>query len=99
MENIRCFWESYCLNGECRAWCSDQCALLRTDVNPCADGSICVTSFGEPMTGLCHFRPLVCVAAENCPQYRPPLPDGGSGEWSCTDGRCAYPGFSYPTEN
>lgn len=94
MENKRCFWESYCLNGECRARCEEECTPLRTDVNPCADGSIC-----EPQYELCHFRPLVCAAADNCPRYLPPLPDGGSGEWSCTNGRCAYPGFSYATEN
>lgn len=64
------------------------------DINPCTDGSICQTLFG-----LCRFRPLSCVVAENCPQYLPPQPDGGTGEWSCTDGKCAYPGFSYPRED
>lgn len=54
MENIRCPSEAYCLNGECRAHCSDQCVVLRADVNPCVNGSICQTLFG-----LCRFRPLV----------------------------------------
>jgi hypothetical protein len=94
LRGLRCPSESYCLGGQCRAACSKPCPIVPPGENPCAGGALC-----DPLLALCRFRPLACTAATDCPRFLPPLPGGGLGQWTCTGGHCAYPGFTFPTRD
>jgi hypothetical protein len=93
IKNIRCSGlEIYCLQGECHADCADSCTAVRTDVNPCPSPRLCA-----PAMGVCKIVPIRCQGDGDCPVYRPPTTDGGTGAWTCDAGICAYPGFQYET--
>ena len=96
---VKCGSEVYCLSGRCLGHCRELCEAVRTDVNPCGDGGLCVTLYQSEQdeVAVCTMLPVACEAAEDCPSYRPETDAGGSAEWTCVDGTCAYPGFEYTT--
>lgn len=93
-----CINEVFCLDGVCHGDCTITCSMVRTDINPCPAPRICTALPGSGPTTVCKITPIPCTTAATCPRYLPSFPDGGTGEWSCTDGICRYPGFSYSTE-
>ena len=90
--------EVYCLEGKCVGSCADVCVVARADFNPCQQG-LCAPSPYEASAALsfCTMLPVKCATAKECPKVLPPSPDGSTGQWSCENGICRYPGFEYPT--
>jgi hypothetical protein len=92
--------EAYCLDGGCHAECRESCTVARSDTNPCPYPGQCERvqfAPADPILGFCTARPIACTTVDNCPDYLPPLPSGGTGEWTCEGGLCTYPEFEYAT--
>jgi len=86
----RCTADFGCVQGACRASCTQGCVIVHDEVNPCQDGQLC-TQGGSQKDGLCVSHPLPCENVADCPAFRP-----GDGLWSCESGSCRFPGYSYP---
>lgn len=91
---LKCpFSEFYCLAGQCQFDCGDVCMIARVDVNPCVKG-ICISRPQAPEITYCTMLPVKCDSAEDCPAYLP----SQDGTWTCEQGICRFPGFTYPTQ-
>jgi hypothetical protein len=92
--------EAYCLNDTCHAECRELCSTVRVDTNPCESPGLCAPVKLGPAdhTELCTMRPIACTTVDDCPSYLPPLSSGGTAEWTCERGVCAYPEFEYATK-
>jgi hypothetical protein len=82
--------EVYCLDGECLADCATECTVVRSDVNPCSEGTCATGPFGLEY---CTMLPVKCADPSDCPRFTP----SGEGEWRCEDGVCQHDDWSYPT--
>lgn len=100
IEPIRCGPKDlYCLDGVCHGECREPCEVVRDDANPCNEHEHCVRYGGSgDAISFCTIMPIPCAAVDECPAYRPVLPEGGQHEWSCDDGVCRYPGLEYATQ-
>lgn len=92
----RCAGESGCSDGVCQAACSGNCKVARADENPCPEAQICTyaatTVYEEG--GKCTNLPISCTTTEDCPLYRPRT----DASWTCVEGVCRFPGYTYPWE-
>lgn len=97
-KGLRCVGrELYCLDGTCHAGCAATCEVVRSDINPCPEPRLCAAAVGGSLS-LCVITPVSCMTAENCPTYRPVDATGNQGAWTCVDGLCVYPGFTFATQ-
>lgn len=98
LAKIKCPSEVYCLNGKCDGACNPSCKDVRSDLNSCGDAGLCVPlpGSGDDPSGLCSLRPIECTSADECPAFKPATAADG-GKWSCDDGICSYPGYTYAT--
>lgn len=90
--------EVFCQERRCHARCGSICIVARSTENPCETG-ICVPT-GQETPGArsyCSVLPVSCSSPKTCPAYRPLDDAGTQHEWSCEDGVCVYPGFSFLT--
>jgi hypothetical protein len=96
--NVRCFQETYCLQGRCYAECRDACVPARSDVDPCPGRGVCAP-LGFGSAPRCTRKPVPCSSAQECPPAVPNLDAGQSidGGWQCIDQFCQIPGFEYET--
>lgn len=81
-----------CVEGRCRVECAKTCIPAGT----CGPGAVCETPPGIAPSSVmrsCMKNPIACNDASECPLETP-----GEGEWSCTEGFCRFPGFSYAFE-
>ncbi len=92
--HVKCGSEVYCLAGTCHGECVQICEPVRSDTNPCAGNRLC-----EPngvQYGQCTILPIKCSTVADCPSYLPPT-EAGPSAWSCTDGVCRNPAWTYAT--
>ena len=93
---VKCeFKEVYCLNDTCHGQCRSICIPVRTDVNPCDGGAVCAAA-NQYGNDFCTMLPVQCSSVADCPEYLPPM-DGGISAWSCDDGVCTNPAWTYAT--
>jgi hypothetical protein len=96
LSRVRCIGEVYCADGQCHGDCRTRCEQVRSDVNACSDGAICVPF--DSAAAFCSHLPVQCQSAEQCPAYRPVDAGGQQDQWKCEAGLCTYPGFSFSTK-
>jgi hypothetical protein len=90
----RCGPQVACIEGVCDAWCPDSCEVTDPDVNPCTEpGWICAPVDGS--WSRCSPTEIDCETIDDCPHHRP----ARNGAWTCDDGICRFPGFSYLYRN
>jgi len=93
----KCAPEAWCEEGICQAKCEALCHA-QDGASSCGGGLICNQSQSElahDSPGRCTRHPIPCETVADCPVVRPTTE---SGEWSCEEGICRFPGFSYFTE-
>ena len=96
---VRCPHETYCLNGSCYVECQSICEVVRSDLSPCGDEGLCA-DYGQNLF-MCTRKPVLCRVPANCPAHKPVGSSdatGITGDWSCEDGACRFPGFQYQTQ-
>jgi hypothetical protein len=99
--------EYWCDSGACKATCQRPCKVVMPDFDPCPAGSVCAqptinhSDVSDP-SYFCTAFPIPCGSADDCPPYTPNVksgadagPAGSPGVWSCDNGFCRFPGFSY----
>ena len=85
----------YCRSEVCEVGCAQTCQVARNDVNPCDNETlICNEPPGGAELPYCTGRPIECSSTDDCPLYKPT----DDGDWTCEDGICEFPGFSYASE-
>lgn len=90
--------DTFCKDGSCLSDCAKTCSVdLDGVVSPCDTGLICNLPMdvgpSSPTFFHCTRYPIACKEAANCPLVRP-----GTGAWTCVEGLCRFPGFSYVIE-
>ena len=90
----RCGGTVACVEGVCDAWCPEPCEISDPEVNPCTKpGWICAPF--DATWSRCKPTEVDCETIDDCPDYRP----SADGAWTCDEGICRFPGFSYLYEN
>jgi hypothetical protein len=97
--------ESWCAAGTCKAICGSACKVVMAGFDPCPAGLVCAQpTISQDATPdqlyFCTAFPIPCHLVYDCPPYTPTLKSGAdtggsSGVWSCENGFCSFPGFSY----
>ena len=87
----------YCLNAHCSVECGKRCQVVVSDQNPCEAPRLCAPLAGSGVS-FCTILPIKCASPADCPVYLPTTGDGGQSSWSCDNGICQYPGWTYATK-
>ena len=103
LNTLRCSHaELFCMKNKCKVECPDRCEVVRSDVNPCDNGSICSTHTQDRNCSdcpeFCTMLPIPCEGPDDCPRFIPKLPDGSTDEWKCVTNICEHDGFESPTK-
>ncbi len=88
--------DTACVDGRCQAECASTCIPYgcRTPGAVCETPAPVLPVSPSNVVRSCTKNPIACTAAADCPLQK----TSESGEWTCEDGFCRFPGFAYAFE-